>query len=121
MSGAVEKFARPSDVATMLQSVVGCKWTLHILAEIRQGVNRPGQLVRTTEGLTTKVLNERLVKLVRFDILEKISYPEVPPRVEYRVTAFGQKFSGLLDEVRRLQGELDGSPAESVPVSASSD
>ena len=50
---------------------------------IRGGVTRPGQLVRTAEGLTTKVLNERLSKLVRYGVLEKISYPEIPPRVEY--------------------------------------
>ncbi|MFC1759029.1 winged helix-turn-helix transcriptional regulator [Planctomycetota bacterium] len=94
------------DVAYILQSVLGCKWTLHILGEVRRGVNRPGQLVRSADGLTTKVLNERLVKLVRFRILEKTSYPEVPPRVEYELTEFGQRFSSLLDEVDRLQAEV---------------
>lgn len=94
------------DVAYILQNVLGCKWTLHILGEVRRGVNRPGQLVRSADGLTTKVLNERLVKLVRFRILEKTSYPEVPPRVEYELTGFGQRFSSLLDEVDRLQAEV---------------
>lgn len=93
------------DVAYILQNVLGCKWTLHILGEVRRGVNRPGQLVRSADGLTTKVLNERLVKLVRFGILAKTSYPEVPPRVEYELTEFGQRFSRLLDEVDRLQAE----------------
>ena len=92
-------------VSYILQNVLGCKWTLHILSEVRRGVNRPGQLVRSTDGLTTKVLNERLVKLVRFGILDKTSYPEVPPRVEYELTDFGQSFSSLLDEVDRLQAE----------------
>ena len=71
-------------VTEIFEQCVGCKWTLHILANIRKGVHRPGQLERTADGLTTKVLNERLVKLVRFGILNKISYPEIPPRVEYR-------------------------------------
>ncbi|EMI43907.1 Helix-turn-helix, HxlR type domain protein [Rhodopirellula sp. SWK7] len=93
------------DVATILQNVLGCKWTLHILAEVRSGVNRPGDLVRSADGLTTKVLNERLVKLVRFGILQKTSFPEVPPRVEYELTDFGKRFSRLLDEVDRLQAE----------------
>lgn len=92
-------------VSYILQNVLGCKWTLHILSEVRRGVNRPGQLVRSTDGLTTKVLNERLVKLVRFGILDKTSYPEVPPRVEYELTEFGKSFSSLLDEVDRLQAE----------------
>ncbi|EMI52509.1 winged helix-turn-helix transcriptional regulator [Rhodopirellula sallentina] len=94
------------DVATILQNVLGCKWTLHILAQIRQNVNRPGELVRSADGLTTKVLNERLTKLIRFGILQKTSYPEVPPRVEYELTEFGKRFSNLLDEVDRLQNEL---------------
>lgn len=96
----------PPDVAFILQNVLGCKWTLHILAEVRRGVNRPGQLVRSADGLTTKVLNERLTKLVRFELLEKTSYPEVPPRVEYELTDFGNRFSSLLDEIDRLQAEL---------------
>jgi len=94
------------DVTYILQNVLGCKWTLHILAQVRKGVRRPGELTRSTDGLTTKVLNERLVKLVRFGILDKTSYPEVPPRVEYELTDFGKRFSKLLDEVDRLQGEM---------------
>jgi DNA-binding HxlR family transcriptional regulator len=105
----IENFMKNSSesvsVSYILQNVLGCKWTLHILSEVRRGVNRPGQLVRSTDGLTTKVLNERLVKLVRFGILDKTSYPEVPPRVEYELTEFGKSFSSLLDEVDRLQAE----------------
>jgi DNA-binding HxlR family transcriptional regulator len=90
------------EVHLMFESCIGCKWTLHVLSQIRKGINRPGALVRTAEGLTTKVLNERLAKLVRFDVLEKISFPEVPPRVEYRLTGFGEKFVGVLDQIERL-------------------
>ena len=97
--------SRP-DVSYILQNVLGCKWTLHILAQVRRGVCRPGELARTADGLTTKVLNERLVKLVRFGILEKTSYPEIPPRVEYEITEFGNRFSRLLDEIDRLQQEV---------------
>lgn len=93
-----------------MENVVGCKWTLHVLAQVRAGVNRPGRLVRTAEGLTTKVLNERLAKLVRFGVLEKVSYPEVPPRVEYRLTPLGQRLYGVLDAIAELQQERDGGP-----------
>lgn len=94
-------------VTQIFEQCVGCKWTLHVLAQIRQGVNRPGKLERSAAGLTTKVLNERLVKLVRFRILEKISYPEVPPRVEYSLTDFGQRFVEILDQVEQLQQTCD--------------
>ncbi len=97
----------PHSVTEIFEQCVGCKWTLHVLSQIRQGVNRPGQLERTADGLTTKVLNERLVKLVRFGILEKNTYPEVPPRVEYEFTPFGQRFVEIVDQVEKLQQEFD--------------
>lgn len=101
------------DVAGMVESIVGCKWSLHVLRAVRNGVCRPGALQKSMAGLTTKVLNERLRKLVRFGILERIAYPEVPPRVEYRITEFGQRFAGILDDIEALQrslGEATRSP-----------
>jgi DNA-binding HxlR family transcriptional regulator len=99
---------RGVDVAHAIESCIGCKWTLHVLGEIRKGVNRPGALVRTAPGLTTKVLNERLAKLVRFDILEKRVFPEIPPHVEYHFTPFGKRFIRVIDEIEKLKSEFEG-------------
>ena len=96
------------DVAEIFEGCLGCKWTLHVLEQVRRGVNRPGALVRTAEGLTAKVLNERLAKLVRFGILEKVSYAEVPPRVEYAFTPFGRRFLSVLDQIDQLRREVSG-------------
>lgn len=98
--------ARPS-VAEMMESIVGCKWSLRVLALVREGVSRPGAMEHAIEGLTAKVLNERLKKLTRFGILDKTVYPESPPRVEYRLTAFGQRFSSLLDQIEQLEQSLE--------------
>lgn len=100
-----------ADVAHIIEDCVGCTWTLHVLAQVRTGVRRPGQLERSAAGLTAKVLAERLVKLVRFHILEKRSFPEVPPRVEYHLTPFGERLLAILDQVEQLQREWDGRPA----------
>jgi DNA-binding HxlR family transcriptional regulator len=97
--------ARPS-VAEMVENIVGCKWSLRVLALVREGVHRPGAMEHAVEGLTAKVLNERLKKLTRYGILDKTAYPESPPRVEYRLTAFGQRFSALLDQVEQLERSL---------------
>ncbi|MBI3899811.1 MAG: helix-turn-helix transcriptional regulator [Gammaproteobacteria bacterium] len=86
----------------MVEDVIGCKWSLHVLALVRSGVNRPGAMERSIEGLTTKVLNERLRKLVRYGILERHSFPEVPPRVEYLLTDFGQRFTHIVDSIEAL-------------------
>ena len=93
--------------ARMVEDVVGCKWSLAVLAIVRQGVHRPGAMEHAIEGLSKKVLNERLRKLVRFGVLARRAYPEVPPRVEYRLTPFGGKFASVIDAVERLQAELD--------------
>lgn len=94
------------DIAGMVESIVGCKWSLHVLRAVRSGVCRPGAMQKSVEGLTTKVLNERLRKLLRFGILERIQYHEVPPRVEYRITPFGQRFVVILDDIEALQQSL---------------
>ncbi len=101
-------------VARMVEDILGCKWSLAVLSLVRHEVRRPGAMEHAIDGLTAKVLNERLRKLMRFGILAKRSYPEVPPRVEYELTAFGERFVGILDAVDALQAELGGA-ARSTP------
>jgi DNA-binding HxlR family transcriptional regulator len=96
-------------VSRMVEDIVGCKWSLAVLDAVRNGVRRPGAIEHAIAGISTKVLNERLRKLVRFGILEKKSYPESPPRVEYYLTPFGERFSELMESVERLQTELERS------------
>ena len=91
----------------MVEQVVGCKWSLAVLGMVRRGVRRPGAMEHAIPGLSKKVLNERLRKLVRFGVLAREAYPEVPPRVEYRLTEFGEKFAGVMDSVERLQAEFE--------------
>ena len=97
----------PPNVSRMVEDIVGCKWSLAVLGAVRGGVCRPGAIEHAIAGLSKKVLNERLSKLVRFGILERHAYPELPPRVEYRFTPFGDKFCGVLDGIDALQREID--------------
>jgi DNA-binding HxlR family transcriptional regulator len=107
MIARAKKIPRPPTVAGMVEDIVGCKWSLAVLGQIRAGVRRPGAMEHAIDGVSKKVLNERLRKLQRFGIVAKRSYPEVPPRVEYRLTRFGEKFALMLDGIERLQRELD--------------
>jgi len=104
-----QRQAMPStpQVARMVEDIVGCKWSLAVLGAVRSGVCRPGAMEHAIAGLSKKVLNERLSKLVRFGILDKQAYAELPPRVEYRFTPFGDKFLGVLDGIDALQREID--------------
>src|SRR5687767_229131 len=119
-SAAAERTGREktsgSDVALMLESVVGCKWSMSVLGAIASGVHRPGALERACAGISTKVLNERLRKLVRFGIVERQVFPDVPPRVEYHFTPFGREFLTLIDAVAELQHRLDGAQSRMNPA-----
>lgn len=91
----------------MVETIYGCKWSLTVYQLLVNGINRPGEMVRAVEGLSTKVLNECLRKNVEFGILDKVVFNELPPRVEYHVTPFGEKFLRVLDELDKLQNELE--------------
>lgn len=97
--------AAPS-VKRMVEDVVGCKWSLSVLDLVRRGINRPGAMERAVDGLTTKVLNERLRKLVRFGVLRRSVLAAVPPHVEYSLTEFGCKFVEILAAIESLEKEL---------------
>lgn len=89
----------------MVEDIVGCKWSLAVLACVRSGVRRPGEMRRSIGEISTKVLNERLNKMLRYGILRKTVFPESPPHVEYELTDFGQRFSAILDQVEALEAE----------------
>src|SRR5881394_3119751 len=101
-------------VPMLLEEVIGCRWTISVLAAVARGVRRPGALERHIEGISTKVLSDRLRHFTRAGLFERVQFPEIPPRVEYRLTNFGRKFMRLLKEVERLQAELNG-PAGAIP------
>lgn len=90
----------------MVETIFGCKWSLTVYRLLANGINRPGEMVRNVDGLTTKVLNDCLHRNMGFGILQRIAYNEVPPRVEYVVTPFGENFIHVLHEIEKLEGEM---------------
>ena len=94
-------------VDVLLEDVLGCRWSVSVLLAVGRGVRRPGELERFIEGISTKVLGDRLRTFTRAGIMERQQFPEIPPRVEYQLTDFGKKFSRLIKEVGKLQAELD--------------
>ena len=96
----------PRHVGRMVERVVGCKWSLTVVDLVQGGVRRPGAMERTVEGLTAKVLNDCLRLLVSYGVLERRSFPEVPPRVEYHFTSFGRKFVSTFEILDALEEKL---------------
>jgi DNA-binding HxlR family transcriptional regulator len=100
--------SRASNVYRKLEDVVGCKWSVSVLLAIDSGVSRPGALERHIAGISTKVLSERLRKLTTYGLLEKQSFPEVPPRTEYSLTPSGRKLISIIQQIHTLDSTLHG-------------
>lgn len=89
-----------------LEDVVGCKWSVSVLLAVKDGINRPGALERHIDGISTKVLSERLRKLTAYKLLAKQSFPEVPPRTEYSLTISGEQLIEIIRQIRHLDVTL---------------
>lgn len=109
----------PKRVDVLLEDVIGCRWTISVLRAVGSGVTRPGAIERHIEGISPKVLSDRLRNFTRVGIFERVQFPEIPPRVEYRFTAFGRKFLRLLKAVEQLQEELNGDNGAKSPATKS--
>jgi DNA-binding HxlR family transcriptional regulator len=77
--------------------VMGGKWTPQILHELLYSENRRfGELRKALPGVSPKTLTERLRQLEDQGIVERTIYPEVPPRVEYRLTTHGHSLGKII-------------------------
>ncbi|WP_343692609.1 winged helix-turn-helix transcriptional regulator [Chitinophaga sp.] len=72
------------------------KWNLLVVVSLMQGTRRNSELLQQIAGISHKMLNESLKKLISLKMVTREVYPEVPPRVEYSLTEFGRSLSGPL-------------------------
>lgn len=75
------------------------KWTLMILFQINENVMRYGELKRAVTGISEKMLIQELNLLVENKLVSKKVYPEIPPKVEYRLTELGLKTLPIVDKL----------------------
>jgi DNA-binding HxlR family transcriptional regulator len=80
--------------------IISGKWTLLILRDLANGINRFSVLERSLTGISPKTLSERLKSLEKAGILTRKSYAEVPPRVEYSLTPMGLDLIPLIEHMR---------------------
>lgn len=81
-------------------SILEGKWTLLILRELFTGMKRFGELRSELDGISPKTLTERLRILEAQGIVQRTIYPEVPPRVEYALTEYGETLRPVIDALR---------------------
>lgn len=97
-----QKNIRASDENCPVRKTLGLlsgKWTLLILFQINDRVIRYGELKRAIPGISEKVLIQELNFLVENKLVSKKSYPEIPPKVEYRLTKLGLKTLLIADKL----------------------
>ncbi len=83
-------------------SLLGGKWTLLVLFKINKDIVRYGELKRSIPGISEKVLIQVLKLLVENNLVAKTSYPEIPPRVEYKLTKRGLKTLPLIEQLEKF-------------------
>jgi DNA-binding HxlR family transcriptional regulator len=85
--------------------IVCGKWTLLLVRDLAEGRSRFCELERSLAGISPRTLSLRLRALEEEGIVERHTYPEVPPRVEYALTEKGEALVPLIDDMRTY-GEL---------------
>ena len=83
-------------VATTVQ-LIGSKWKLLILRNLRMRPWRFNELRRDLEGVSQKVLTDSLRAMEDDGIITRTVYPEIPPKVEYTLSPLGESMSPILD------------------------
>ena len=88
-----------------LEDVVGCKWSAAVVGALQRGVNRPGKLERYIAGISTKVLTERLRRLLEYGLITREERAGTVLHVEYRLTPTGRKLADIIEQLHALQAE----------------
>ena len=76
--------------------VIGKKWAVLIIREMFRGTTQFNRFLENIEGITPKVLTERLRELEKFGIIKRRIVSEYPIRVEYEMTDLGKEFEPVL-------------------------
>ncbi len=95
--------------------LLGKRWTGLILDSLLDGSRRFCELTATVEGLSDRVLSDRLRELESEGIIERIVYPQIPVRVEYRLTEKGHDLRPVVQSIHEWAQqwiELPQSPDE---------
>jgi DNA-binding HxlR family transcriptional regulator len=89
-------------------AIIGAKWTALLVHDLSEGPRRFSQLEHSCSGISPRTLAERLRDLEQEGIVQRQSYPESPPRVEYTLTEKGEALLPIIDAMRDFgHGWLD--------------
>jgi DNA-binding HxlR family transcriptional regulator len=90
----------PSCPVCRTADIVCAKWTLLIVRDLFEGRSRFCELERSLTGISPRTLSLRLRELEHEGVVERQTFPEVPPRVEYALTEKGRALLPLIEDMR---------------------
>jgi DNA-binding HxlR family transcriptional regulator len=94
--------------------IISGKWTLLIIRDLADSSRRYCELERSLVGISPRTLSLRLRALEEHGIVQRNTFPEMPPRVEYALTDKGEALVPLIEDMRTYgYSWLDCKPAES--------
>ena len=80
--------------------IISGKWTLLVIRDLADGSRRFCELERSLDGISPRTLSLRLRALEEHGVVERHTYPEVPPRVEYALTEKGRALVPIVEDMR---------------------
>lgn len=83
----------------LIGEVLYGKWKMRLLWFINEGHKRPSELQRKIPDASRRVLNIQLKELEEHELVTKIIYPVVPPKVEYSLTDFGKTLLPVISAI----------------------
>lgn len=93
---STEKQLPACPVETTL-TLISDKWKVLIVRDLLTGTKRFGELRRSLDGISQKVLTDQLRQMETDGLVARTVYAEVPPRVEYALTPLGQSLKPIMD------------------------
>jgi DNA-binding HxlR family transcriptional regulator len=100
----------------MTAQIVCGKWTLLLIRDLAAGCSRFCELERSLAGISPRTLSLRLRALEEQAIVERHTFPEVPPRVEYALTEKGRALIPIIDDMRSYGEEWLGEECAEQPA-----
>jgi DNA-binding HxlR family transcriptional regulator len=83
-------------------TIIDGKWTTQIVRDLLSGKKRYSELLASLDGISPKILAQRLRMLEQQGLVTKTTYAEVPPRTEYALTSLGMQLQGVIEAMARF-------------------
>jgi DNA-binding HxlR family transcriptional regulator len=108
----------PSCPVCATADIICGKWTILVIRDLAEGRSRFCELERSLAGISPRTLSLRLRALEEQGIVDRHTFPEVPPRVEYSLTDKGEALVPLIEDMRSYGREWLGVDEDSCTATA---